>query len=404
MSKFTIKQEELARLKVFSDYLGKLKDIAPLSSLNIFYLDETNSKLGVYAIGAEGSTGAIQQEMLLDVSNIIIDNSVTPQEFVIGIEVILTAVQKIKSGDIDFSFDVGSLNISSSSTKYKFSTKLNAPHPEAELKEIRDFMSTQLALEEFDDTHKITLSLKDIKDNLINLSSLTKEFNLNKLISVDETSLRAADNFGIFLQNLTTKPITQEIYFHRDIANLIKGLDEIIISSDKKFWYLDFAAFGIKAIFVAPTAQFVYPTDDELEGFAPSDQSRLKLEVSAATLYSVLAEFDGLFDSQWTYDQIYLKTPVDFAINKELELSWDDKVHRVDTLLPVDIIERTDTSEDFEFIIPTRELKTLEPIFNKDSNSKVTIEYSSLPIGQNHGSGTKWYNSEASLFLPKMNI
>jgi hypothetical protein len=396
MTRFTVKQEEITRLKVFADHVGKLKGVAPISSKQLFCVD---TQLEVVSVGEGGSSGAVQGEIKLDIENVSFDDQVK-KYFVTELETVLLFLSKISS-DAQFSYTDDQLTITGEG-KSKFTTRLLIGYNDEEVKEIQSFITTQLALPEFEDANKITLDLSNIKEELLTLAPLTKEFELNKMIEISSTHLKVADNFGIFSHAITTKPTLQTIYFHRDIAQLIKNSDKITISSDKKFWYFDIVQFGIKILFVAPTAQWQYPTDDELAGFLPEKTKRVKLEINAKKFYEVLDEFDGMF-SQWTYGQIVIKTPANFDSEKKLEVSWDDKLHLVETTLPVNIIERTDTDE-VDFVIPTKELKAIKSLFYKDDNSVMYLEYSTLPSTEEHGAGINIYNDQGvEIGTPKMN-
>jgi hypothetical protein len=398
MTKFTIKQDQISRLRIFAQEIGKLKNISPISTRQLFYLTGAD-KLEVFAIGEDGSAGSIQGEIKIDITQVL-DSAVSPH-FETDLNSLLVVLDKI-STDVEFNLTDNQLIIIGEK-KSKFTITLLNGKTDDEVKEIREYIDDQLKLPEF--ANEIKLDITHIKPDLDNLASLTKIFDLNKLIEISETKLRTADNFGIYSQSLVTKPVLKEtIHIHRDLIPLFKNINEIRISSDKKFWFFDFTSFGIRVMLVPPTSQFIYPTDKEIEDFVPTQASRIKLEVKARDFYNALAEFDGMFDTTWVYNQMYVKTASDFDTTHELILSWDDKVHQVITTLPVSVVERTDKTSDFEFIIPTKELKAIEPFFNKDDNSVFHIDYNSLNVGTQNGSGLKFYNSSVEMATPKMSV
>jgi hypothetical protein len=398
MTKFTIKQEEISRLKVFSDISGKLKNVAALNSKQLFVLSEADSKLEIYLFGEGGSAGSIQSEIKIDIQNLTIDAAIK-SFFIIELDSLLTAISKILSGDISVQLTDNQIIITGPNTKSKFSNNLLVNKDETEVTEIRGFIDAQLAIPEFQ--NKVELNISNIKNDLVILSSLSKIFNGNELIEVSETGLKTADSFGIFSETLTAKPTSDTTYLHRDLVQLFNNIDKVDISSDKKFWFFNFASFGIRLLVVPRTQGWIYPTSSDLKDFLPDDK-KIKLEINAKAFYSTLSDFIGIFDSSWTYGQVKIEVPSGFDSSKELLLSHHDELHEVSTSLPVSIVERTDTNDGFDFVIPTKGILELEPAFYKDDNSIIWLEFSSIPMSQLHGSGVKFSNSEIEISLPKM--
>jgi hypothetical protein len=400
MTKFTIKQEEITRLRVFEDHVGKFGSILPVSTKQLFNLPGAD-KLEIFALGEDGSASAIQGEIKIDIINVSIDTTVK-SHFVTDLNALLIAITKLKNSDINFQLSDAEIIITGAS-KSVFNIKLLASREDSEVTEIRNYIDTQLALPEFV-TNQINLDITNIKDDLLNLASLTKIFNLNQMITVSETSIKVADNFGIYAEALATKPIIgNTLDIHRDMTSLFKNINNILISADKKFWFFNFVAFGIRALIVQPTAPVAYPTSQEIADIIPAS-SKIKLEVNAKKFYEALEEFDGLFRENWTYSQMFFKTPSNFDSVKEFQLSYNDDFHQVTTQVPVNIIERTDTNADFEFIIPTKEIVAIEPLLNKDENSIFFIDYNSVAAVQPNGAGIRIYNdSGVELVVPKMN-
>ena len=68
MIKFSFNQTEFEKLKVFNEYLNKLKGITLTNPKQLFCIN--NSKLEVFAIGEEGSSSSIQAETIIDITNL----------------------------------------------------------------------------------------------------------------------------------------------------------------------------------------------------------------------------------------------------------------------------------------------------------------------------------------------
>jgi hypothetical protein len=412
MTKFTLKREEISRLKVFIDYTNKVKTLLAINDKFLFNV-ENSGKLEIFALGGDGSSDSVQAEIKVDITNLSIDPNIK-SHFVTELSSILTIIDKFPpTEEILFSLFTQQQNlissenklvISSLNTKSVFTTTLTNGKEDSEVAEIKKFISEILNLPEFQ--NKIELDISNIENELMVLADITKIFGNNKKIKIDD-KLLIADGLGIFSKSLAAKVCTEPtIIVNSELVKLFKNIDKIQISSDKKFWFFNYATFGIQLLLVPPinaNSSGSFPLENDIKDLLPLDTSRIKLEISAKDLFNALKEFEGLFNG-WEYGSINLNVPADFDTKKELEFNWNDELHQVVTSIPVSIVERTDTASDFEFIFSTRELPLIKDYIMKDENTMFTMEFSSTPLGDLHGSGVKLSNnSDVDIILPKMN-
>jgi hypothetical protein len=399
MTKFTINQAEIDRLQRFSEYLSKLNILQPLNARQLFYLNDSN-KLEIYAYGEDGSAGAIQGEITIDLINVSYDNTVSTN-FNIELSALIIFLNKLKGSDVNFNLSNSQLFITGN-TDSKFSLTLLAKKDDAEVTEIRDFINTQLNLPYFADGQRVDVNITDIKDYLNIVASLTEVFDIHQLVEISESSIKFADNYGVFSKDLVAKPVNQTVHLHRGLVQFFKFINTISFSSDFKFCYLNLSSLGIRALLVSPNATWAYPTEDNLIDLCPKD-SIIQLEINSKKFYQILDDFSGVF-KDWQYNQINIKTPIDFGVHKELHLNWTSEDREVTTKVPVSIINRTDMGENFEFILTTKELEKIKPFLLKDDNSTFIMEYSSIPLGTPHGSGIKIYSNDGTtIIIPKLN-
>lgn len=407
MTKFKIVKDDVSRLREFNDIISKLKTISPTNANQVFVIE--NNKLEIYAIGEAGSASAIQAEIKIDLTDLNIDQTVL-SHFNTSLEDILRGVSILPEGDIEVSLDGSIIRLTAPGNKTKFENKLLAPKTDQEIEDFKKFIA-DLVASKMDPSTRINVDFSGIIKNLEDLSSLSNVYGQTNSINISEDSLKMADNLGIFNQDLTIKPVSTPVRLHRHLTGILNHCTESYTSAPDNtdnpqniFWYFNLGKLGIQIALAQPTTHFFFPPATDLEGFLPKPDSKIKLEIKATDFFKVVKLFDGVFDSNtWgTYNQITVKIPADFSVNKELELNHNDTMREIDTVLPVNIIEQTDTTENFSFILATKQLKKIEKFFFKDENSSVYMEFSSLPCGKPHGTGIKLYNDTASFITPKL--
>lgn len=406
MTKFTIKTKEAENLSKFAKHLGKLNGIAPINPRQLFVFN--NTKLEIFVTGEDGSASTIQGEIVIELTNPQLDPNQT--YFCTELEGLLKAIEKFEGKDVDCTLNASVLSLTAQGTKLKIENKLIGTKTEDEIKGIKLFIDTVVNDKLHEDT-RINIDFSNIRKSIIDLASFSKVYSQMNSINIGDTTLKVADNLGIFSETLTTPPpVSSSVRMHRDLSELIENskLTFTSLATDPDnpqniFWYFNMGPYG-RILLAQPPTNYVYPSEQDLISFLPLENHKIKLEISTQELFKAIKKFDGLFSSDtWnTYNQVNFKTPVDFSVNKKLELSWYDNTREINNELEVTIVEQTDSVEGFEFCLATKQLKELEDFFNKGDDSKIYMEYASAGFGKPNGTGVKIYNDTAEFILPKM--
>lgn len=396
MTKFTIEEKEIERLKVYSKYLSDQKSSVGISDKQLFVID--NSKLGIYAIGEGGSAGCFQQQMFLDIKNLNLDTTVS-NHFILDINDLILLITKI-SGDSNLSLHSDKLEISFPNSKFKSNIKLLLPLSDDEVKEITNYISGKLNSEAF--KNKTVLNIENLKKDLNVFSDVLNIFNQNNFISIEKNIIKSADQYGIFKKVYPSEICANEILFPRAFVPLIADIPSVDISSDD-YYYLKIDIYGIEILRIRPVASWAFPSDNDLNEFLPDPNSEIELEVKAKDLFEGFSLFTNTFvPSEWAYGQIKITTPDDFDSRKELDLYWEDGKFEISHVLPVSIVTKSDPNENYNMTLTLKEFLKLEKLFYQDDNSVVTIKYSSVPETQNHGRSIIVYQKDLQLVIPKM--
>ena len=408
-SKFTFTKENINKVKLFLDYVKKLETISAMENKQVFVIN--GNKLYIYAIGEAGSAGAGHVETVIDIKDVILDKNISTH-FVMESSVFINSLEKVKSDDIFISLEKDKIKITGTG-KSSFSSVLFAYKTDDELKEIQDHISTILKLPEF--KTPININIADYKNEIGELAQLSKLLDVGRQVEISpdiydnkknltsHAKVTIADNLCIFSWEPTAQIIDKEtVYIDRDVTTFFKNVDNFQISFNKKFYYFDIANYGIKLMFVPKTAKWQFPTEQDVLDISPEKTKLIELEINATEFYDVLDEFEGMFESgSWRYKQVKVETPAGFK--NELKIHYDNMVNEVNTILPVKILNRTDNTDNFEFLMPTLHFKHLKPFLLQDSSSTFKFTYSSVAQDQPHGTGLIISNGSVTAIIAKMN-
>jgi hypothetical protein len=386
MTNVIIKKDQIARLKALADYMKKMESFSPLNNRQIFSL--VNDKLTIYGTGNAGHI-----EATIDV------DSKDSLDFQFELPKFITFLDKMKSEEIHVSIANDKMTIKSPTNKLEMSHAVLSGLTAVTVKEAQTYVKTTLALPEFNDP--IEVKLGDNRDVVTDICGLTNIQDTNRQISLSKDTIKAADHICIVRTKVTTAMSSEEVYIDRDLVSLFKGTESFKISSDKKYYYFDIQNFGIKLIFTPKAHQWQYPTDADLTAIRPLDNKLITITVNTENFYKLLEDFDNVFDrSTRKYDEVYFRTPKEFAKSNEIEIHYSDDVSEVRNKLAVEITANTDNTDDFSFLMPTLHFDLLDSTLSKHETFK--IKYSSTKISEPNGQAIIIENPETEIILAKM--
>lgn len=363
---FYIKKDEISRIKALQNYIKKLESISPLTQTQLFVVKD--NKLSIYGYG-NGSLGSGHIKASFD-----LDDSKTNDEFYFSYSIndFVKFLEKSKSDTICVSLkDKTELVIKGEDTKSVFSQTVLATI-DSEVDEITNAISNYEDSDKFKNSKNI--DIYNSKDQIQAAASLLSLLNTNKFIKISNGNIRAVDDCSII--DLATD-IEEEASILKTVAGLLDNTNEFKYyeDEDSNSWiYIDIDTYGIKLYFVQEPISYQCPTDEELKDMSPKENF-ISVEVKSEDLFNAFEEFKDVFSNEaWQYKQIKMTTSVS---DKKFKMHFDDMVTSIDTELPFDIIENTESENEFSMMLPFIELNVLEKMLQESDT--LTLKYSSNP-------------------------
>lgn len=390
MAEFKIKKDQISRLKVLNDYIKKMEAFSPLGEKQTFVID--NNQLTVY--GTANAAGSGHIEATFDIE------STSQDHFGLELSRFITYLEKTKSDTINVLINNKKMTVKSDTSSIVISQALIYDvYDEDALNEIKSYVTDKLSLKEFKNPINVNLSQKEL---ITTLGNMTKLQDTNHQILLGKNSIKSADQLCI-LDYKSKEEITseEEILFDRDIVSIIKDVDAFSISSDKKYYYFDINKYGIKLIFVPKKYEWSFPEPEDLVDIKPLESKQITLKINTNHFYDIISEYEKVFDpSTWRFEQIFFKTPTGFNDNPVFDLHFDNMDVEIRNNLTAEIIETTDDTEDFEFLMPTQHFKLLENVLK--SEEFFTMKYSSTDVNDPNGVAIVVENSTCEIILAKV--
>lgn len=363
---FYIKKDEISRIKALQNYIKKLESISPLTQTQLFVVKD--NKLSIYGYG-NGSLGSGHIKASFD-----LDDSKTNDEFYFSYSIndFVKFLEKSKSDTICVSLkDKTELVIKGEDTKSVFSQTVLATI-DSEVDEITNAISNYEDSDKFKNSKDI--DIYNSKDQIQAAASLLSLLNTNKFIKISNGNIRAVDDCSII--DLATD-IEEEASILKTVAGLLDNTNEFKYyeDEDSNSWiYIDIDTYGIKLYFVQEPISYQCPTDEELKDMSPKENF-ISVKVKSEGLFNAFEEFKDVFSNEaWQYKQIKMTTSVS---DKKFKMHFDDMVTSIDTELPFDIIENTESENEFSMMLPFIELNVLEKMLQESDT--LTLKYSSNP-------------------------
>lgn len=387
--KFSVQKEEIARLKEFNNFIKNLSLVSPLPSTSLFEVKE--NKLTVYAYGT-GNAAASYAKAVFDVSN---DEDFL---FIGQFTQILGFIEKTKSDEVSIEYD-GAASIKIKGSSYRGSIQQNSiiKPTEDEIKETTGMLDTILSLESMKNAVTIPLSAEKL-EKIKSLSDLTKITSTNDKIFIGSDRLTTGDsNCVVKLSNDIID--TNELFFNRNVINLIDEKSILKISTDKTWTYIEIPTLSFCCAFVPPASKWQFFSDEEISAAEPDvNDEHAIIEVKTEEFFEMLNQFDGMFDSAtWKWKQIRLKH---FSEQPNtMVCQYDNMATDVQTSFDFVEIENTLPEQDYMFVIPTLYFKVLKGFLTGET---FKIMYNTKDVFSEHGATIVIYDDNVNIMYAKM--
>jgi hypothetical protein len=362
---FKLSNDSVIKLGASKKQLGKVSEF--LSTATVV-LTPPENKLSIYYSGNR-SVAKFDIDMT-DFKEIKKD--ATPLKltyFGVRIDTFLNIVEKaIATKDIvEFRIDTETNKVNIAAGKAKFSTTCYDSST-LDVGAVQDTIDSIALLQNGTEFTQNTVTM-DLTPEVISfydsIIGTMGSFGKGNAIAIEGNKLKYSDSLSIIEFN-TSNPIipSGSEYLHSLIYQMLQStlakVDKfsVVYSNSRQYVFIDNPLFGMKALIGVPDVSFKYPTDDELVGFAPKEDTRLTLAIEAGKLKTALDTFKGVFDAAvWKLQQIKFKLNAESISNKQLLLSWSDFNAEADTDCEINTITTLGTvGADISFIIPSAQL------------------------------------------------
>ena len=363
---FSLKKDEISRMKVFNSYLKSCNNVASLKSEQLFVIEY--NKLSIYG---NGSSGHIS--VCFDVE------SNDSFKFTIDFSKFLNYLEKVNSDVTTVTYANSKIIFTGNDTSAKYSQVcLNTIEEEAldDMKAISEFETSNAYI------NATTISLNDdLKNTISYMSSMAGLLNCNKFIKVSDEGITCVDNTSIITKKTQIGTNGKDFYLLRTISPLLKDASEFKIcniestfdNSLTPYIYIDISSLGIKMWFTEPEVDFQTPSNDEIAAMSASSSDETELNIKSADFFDAIEKFEGVFDTDsWKYKQ--LKISFDPEDKSKVLLHYDNMVSEVSADLPILEVVK-DNIIDGMFLFPTLHMKFLKEDLLKEETFKFNFDF-----------------------------
>lgn len=388
ITKFFLEKEELVKL---SNFTSHGKDIVS-NSVSICLPDIANNKLTMLFLGGNDDFSA------KFVMNIVEASSDIPAEslnyFLVNISELSTTLLKViglsEKVQVTVSGDVTtSTIIRNNETNTEISIVNHDKLTENKVKKIIQLFEDYKSCFK-DSVYKITPTTEFIDImSIICKSMKASGYELNSAM-INHNKIKYCDPQGIMEYTLQddVSPYDKDIYIQdclvKYLSSFLKDNVVLILDESNTYAYIE-TSNGLTLITSLSENVFQYPSDEEIDIVGPGVDSNITVQINRTDLINALGTFDGVFRSElWKWASLVFDSSKENISNNQIFLSHEDSNARASTILPVQLVSNTDTSETCKFLIGSSYIKD---ILSKMSDDVITMTYSSGDIGTPHGTG-----------------
>lgn len=213
-------------------------------------------------------------------------------------------------------------------------------------------------------------------------------------ICVNQSVAKYMDILIVLKKTLST-PIsssTEDIYLQKSLIDFIKPMVKTLpsgmpikLNSEKNSVLIESTEFGFTAGLGFAEVQFEYPSDEELEEFAPNDSQSIKISIRKDELKNAFDLFNGTFKAEnWKWSIINLMAWNKYLDTGKVHLEHSDYNAEVFTDVNVQVLNNTETSHETQFLFSS---SCISDLLNLISEDEITMSFNSIDVESPHGAG-----------------
>lgn len=382
MIKLTFTKDQFKQLVTHSNLCG---DVLKNENINTYFVTNGN-KINVYHYGQ----GVILNADL-DIKEVSQDGF-----FVVPFDKFIADLSKIFESADEATVEYADDNIFTfKNTKMTLTLKGFKVVDATQIEEIKNAYDTKAKALATAQKITITSDLLNFNALVLKYMNLTTDCNA---VTITKDSLKYLDRMIIATKKATGISEADNPYYI--VKNYFGLLDKLFkVDSAAKITLADnstslmFDIGIVKGVLAQNNISIAMPSDEEIAEALPDENDITKITVNRTDLVDTFKSFEGIFDSTRKMSKTYVKSSDAGLKAGHLLFTFADAFNKIESKLPITFI--SSTNPDTEFIISLSSLVDAADIIG--NVDVLNIDYSSIAIGEPHGSGIKIYDNDGNV-------
>ena len=170
-------------------------------------------------------------------------------------------------------------------------------------------------------------------------------------------------------------------------SSFSKAVEELSIELDSSMRFAYMKVNNKQLLVSLDLNNFQYPDDSDIKYIEPALNNQLKIKINIAEYKEAMSKFDGLFNSDWKYNNIDTIITDELLASNSLKLVHEDFNASVETYLNFEVVENSLETNNYSFLLPSSYIEDLLNLVISEEN--VILSFSPIDTNQQNGLGIK---------------
>ena len=209
--------------------------------------------------------------------------------------------------------------------------------------------------------------------------------NKNKLTYCDPQGIvefNLSKNFSDYDGNVYIQPALLD-----KASSFSKAIEELTIELDSSMRFAYMKVNNKQLLVSLDLNNFQFPDESDIKYIEPASNNQLKIKINIAEYKEAMSKFDGLFNSDWKYNNIDTIITDELLASNSLKLVHEDFNASVETYLNFEIVENSLEANNYSFLLPSSYIEDLLNLVI--SEESVILSFSPIDTNQQNGLGIK---------------
>ena len=170
-------------------------------------------------------------------------------------------------------------------------------------------------------------------------------------------------------------------------SSFSKVVEELTIELDSSMRFAYMRVNNKQLLVSLDLNNFQYPDESDIKYIEPVINNQLKIKINIIEYKEAMSKFNGLFNSDWKYNNIDTIITDELLASNSLKLVHEDFNASVETYLNFEIIENSLETNNYSFLLPSSYIEDLLNLVISEEN--VILSFSPIDTNQQNGLGIK---------------